>query len=110
MRSKEPNETSPMSDRSGTLTSEVGQLGHRQAPAAGIDAVVGELRSDVPDRLDDDRDDRAGDETDEDAALHLARDEDAGQQQAEDEDQRRHGGDRAVDAEADGRRRRCRSR
>ena len=31
-----------------------GQLGHREAPAAGVDAVVGELRADVPDRLDDD--------------------------------------------------------
>ena len=37
-------------------------------------------------------------------ARDLARDQDAGEQQGDHEDERRHGGDRAADAEADGRR------
>ena len=40
----------------------------------------------MPDRLDDDRDERARHQADEDAAAHLPDDQDAGHQQREHED------------------------
>ena len=79
----------------------VGQRRHLQRPAARVDAVGGEGRADVGDRLDDDREHGGRDDPDEQRTLDLADDEHAGQQQADDEDQQRPAGELAVDAEAD---------
>ena len=60
----------------------------------------------MPDRLDDDRDESAGHQSDEDAAAHAPGDEDASHQQREYEDDRRDGADRtgAARAQPNGRR------
>ena len=104
IRSKPPNsEKLPMSDRSGLLDDVVGQRRHLQRPAVRVDlrAVGADPRADVGDRLDDDRQDRRGDDADEQRALDLADDEHGCQQQAEDEDEDRPAGQLPADAEAD---------
>lgn len=83
-----------------------GQRRDRQAPAAGVIR----RRAEVPDRLDDHRDDRPAHEADQHPALDLAGHQHAGGQQRQHEHQRRHRRDRAADAESDGRGVRARRR
>ena len=103
IRSKPPNsEKLPISDRSGVSTTLSGSVGTCSAqPCAFTCAVGADARPDVGDRLDDDREDRRGDDADQQRALDLADDEHAGEQQPDDEDQHRPAGQLAVDAEAD---------
>ena len=90
------------SERSGLPTTLSGSCGTCSAqPCAFTAPSVAEPRADVGDRLDDDREDRGGDDADQQRALHLADDEHGHQQQADDEDEDRPAGELPVDAETD---------